>query len=91
VRIFAEAFGQDIDFFTFYRSMQAYRDALGDDNTSFVLSPDSEFFRFFGSSAPMLGPAQDARAPASPAQTDENRAEVDAAEDGPAPDRAMVR
>jgi membrane protease subunit HflC len=47
IRIFAEAFGQDVDFFTFYRSMQAYRDALGDDNTSFVLSPDSEFFRFF--------------------------------------------
>ena len=48
VRIFAEAFGRDVDFFTFYRSMQAYRDAFGDDNTSFVLSPDSEFFRFFG-------------------------------------------
>jgi modulator of FtsH protease HflC len=47
IRIFAEAFGQDVDFFTFYRSMQAYRDALGDDNTSFVLSPDSEFFRYF--------------------------------------------
>jgi membrane protease subunit HflC len=47
VRIFAEAFGQDIDFFTFYRSMQAYRGALGDDSTSIVLSPDSEFFRYF--------------------------------------------
>ena len=65
VRIFAEAFGQDIDFFTFYRSMQAYRDALGDDNTSFVLSPDSEFFRYFSSSSPPLPEAQDARAPAS--------------------------
>ena len=53
-RIFAESFGQDIDFFSFYRSMQAYRDALADENTSFVLSPDSEFFRFFGSSAPDL-------------------------------------
>ena len=51
-RIFAEAFGKDIDFFSFYRSMQAYRDALGDDNTSFVLSPDGEFFRFFGNSSP---------------------------------------
>jgi len=47
VRIFADAFGQDIDFFSFYRSMQAYRSALGDDSTSVVLSPDSEFFRFF--------------------------------------------
>jgi modulator of FtsH protease HflC len=48
VRIFAEAFGRDVDFFTFYRSMEAYREALGDDNTSVVLSPSSEFFRFFG-------------------------------------------
>ena len=47
IRIFADAFGQDVEFFTFYRSMQAYRDALGDDSTSFVLSPDSEFFRYF--------------------------------------------
>jgi membrane protease subunit HflC len=53
-RIFAEAFGQDIDFFSFYRSMQAYRDSLADDNTSFVLSPEGEFFRFFGSSATEL-------------------------------------
>lgn len=58
-KISAEAFGQDINFFTFYRSMQAYRDALGDENTSFVLSPDGEFFRFFGSSAPDL--SQEAR------------------------------
>ncbi len=49
-RIFAESFGQDIDFFTFYRSMQAYRDALGDDSTSFVLSPEGEFFQYFDSS-----------------------------------------
>ena len=53
-KIFAESFGKDIDFFSFYRSMQAYRDALGDENTSFVLSPDGEFFRFFGSSTPGL-------------------------------------
>lgn len=50
-RIFAESFGKDIDFFSFYRSMQAYRGALGDDNTSFVLSPQGEFFRYFDSSA----------------------------------------
>ena len=53
-RIFAESFGKDINFFSFYRSMQAYRDALADENTSFVLSPEGEFFRFFGSSAPDL-------------------------------------
>jgi membrane protease subunit HflC len=91
VRIFAEAFGQDIDFFSFYRSMQAYRGALGDDNTSFVLSPDSEFFRYFGSSSPALPPTQDARAPASSAPSHEDRAEVDADDDAPAPDNAMVR
>ena len=34
--------------------MQAYRDALADENTSFVLSPEGEFFRFFGSSTPDL-------------------------------------
>lgn len=48
VKIFAEAFGKDPDFFAFYRSMQAYGQALGNDDTTLVLSPDSEFFRFFG-------------------------------------------
>ncbi|MCX8099903.1 MAG: protease modulator HflC [Geminicoccaceae bacterium] len=49
IRIFAEAFGQDVDFFKFYRTMQAYRQALGDGQTSIVMSPQSDFFRFFGS------------------------------------------
>ena len=48
VKIFADAFGQDEDFFTFYRSMQAYSVALGAEDTTLVLSPDSDFFRFFG-------------------------------------------
>jgi membrane protease subunit HflC len=66
VRIFADAVGRDVDFFTFYRSMQAYRDALVDDNTSFVLSPDSEFFRFFNN--PSLAPVEQAqRAAPAPA------------------------
>jgi modulator of FtsH protease HflC len=47
IRIYADAFGQDKEFFAFYRSMQAYRDALNGRSTSFVLSPDSGFFRFF--------------------------------------------
>jgi modulator of FtsH protease HflC len=70
VRIFADAVGRDVDFFTFYRSMQAYRDALADDNTSFVLSPDSEFFRYFNS--PTLAPVEQARsgAPAPAAAAD---------------------
>ncbi len=47
-KIFAEAYGKDKDFFMFYRSMQAYREALSRDGTTMVLSPDSEFFRYFG-------------------------------------------
>jgi len=46
-RIFAEAFGQDPDFFAFYRSMQAYEAGLREGDTSLVLSPDSSFFRYF--------------------------------------------
>jgi membrane protease subunit HflC len=45
--IFAQAYNQDPDFFEFYRSMQSYRTALGSSGTTMVLSPDSEFFRFF--------------------------------------------
>jgi membrane protease subunit HflC len=47
VRIYADAFGQDKEFFAFYRSLQAYRDALNGRDTSFVLSPEGNFFRFF--------------------------------------------
>jgi membrane protease subunit HflC len=46
-RVFAEAFNRDPDFFQFYRSMQAYENALDGGGTSFVLSPSSDFFRFF--------------------------------------------
>jgi membrane protease subunit HflC len=47
-RILAEAYGQDPDFFAFYRSMQAYQDALKADDTTLVLTPDGEFFKYFG-------------------------------------------
>lgn len=47
VKIFADAFGKDEDFFEFYRTMQAYRKALGKEDTTLVLSPDSEFFKLF--------------------------------------------
>jgi modulator of FtsH protease HflC len=50
IKIYADAFGQDKEFFAFYRSMQAYRDALNGHSTSFVLTPDSGFFRFFENS-----------------------------------------
>jgi len=46
VKIFAEAFGRDIDFFEFYRTMQAYQQTVGKDDTTLVLSPDSEFFKY---------------------------------------------
>ena len=46
-KIFAEAFGKDPEFFAFYRAMQAYETALIGGETSLILSPDSEFFKFF--------------------------------------------
>lgn len=46
-RIFAEAFGRDPDFFRFYRSMQAYENSIKPGDTRMLLSPDSEFFRYF--------------------------------------------
>lgn len=46
-KILGDAYGQDPDFFAFYRSMKAYQDALPADTTSVVLSPNSEFFRYF--------------------------------------------
>jgi modulator of FtsH protease HflC len=46
-KILADAFGQDADFFAFYRSMQAYQEALPGDNTTLVTSPNSDFFRYF--------------------------------------------
>jgi membrane protease subunit HflC len=45
-RIFAESFGADEEFYGFYRSMQAYRKSLGKEDTTLILSPDSEFLRF---------------------------------------------
>lgn len=46
-RIFNEAFGRDPEFFAFYRTMQAYEQGFKPGDTRMVLSPDSEFFRFF--------------------------------------------
>ena len=48
-KIFADAFGRDPEFFSFYRAMQAYEKALIGGDTSLILSPDSDFFKFFGS------------------------------------------
>ena len=48
-KIFADAFGQDPEFFSFYRAMQAYEKALIGGETTMILSPDSDFFKYFGS------------------------------------------
>ena len=47
ITIYADSFGQDAEFFSFYRSMEAYRNAMGKDGTSMVQSPSSSLFRFF--------------------------------------------
>jgi len=71
-QIFADAFSQDPDFFTFYRSMQAYETGLKPADTRLVIKPDSSFFRYFndptgkgranaGAPAPAAQPAQPAR------------------------------
>src|SRR5215210_414537 len=66
-RILADAFGKDADFFAFFRSMQAYETGLRHSDTRMVLSPTSEFFRYFndpsgrggfgGPGAPTTAPA----------------------------------
>lgn len=48
-RLFADAYNQDPGFFAFYRSMSAYETGLKQNDTRFLLRPDSDFFRFFGS------------------------------------------
>ena len=58
-QILNDAYGQDSEFFSFYRSMQAYEASLANDSTYLVLSPDSEFFDFFKS----VGPAVPGAAP----------------------------
>ena len=63
--IFAGAFQRDPEFFEFYRSMNAYVQALGPNDTTMVLSPDSDFLRYFRTATQR--PAAPAAAPAAPA------------------------
>ncbi|MBF0679349.1 MAG: protease modulator HflC [Devosia sp.] len=65
-RIFAQAYGQDAEFFEFYRSMQSYRAALANTGTTMVLSPDSEFFRYFGSGGSIPAANPNLAPPAAP-------------------------
>jgi len=62
-RVFAEAYGKDPDFFGFYRSMQAYEQGLKSNDTRLVISPNSQFFRYFNDAA---GVAPDAKPASSP-------------------------
>ena len=66
--LFAEAYGQDPDFFAFYRSMTAYENGLKSNDTRFLLRPDSDFFKFFSNSSgkPPAAPALPAAVVAAP-------------------------
>jgi membrane protease subunit HflC len=61
-RIFAEAYGRDPDFFSFYRSMQAYEAGLRPNDTRMLLKPDTDFFRYFVDPS---GKSRDGGAPAA--------------------------
>lgn len=50
--ILGQAYGKDPEFFRFYRSMDAYRNALSDGGTTMVLTPESDFFKYFSQSLP---------------------------------------
>lgn len=69
-RVFAEAFGRDPDFFAFYRSMQAYEQGLKSGDTRMVISPNSEFFRYFNEAgaASTMKPSQSGAQPQPPRQ-----------------------
>ena len=65
-RIYAEAYSQDPDFFAFYRSMKAYEIGLKSGETRLLLSPNSEFFRYFNSADGQGGSGQ---VPATPPES----------------------
>jgi len=64
-RIFADAYGKDADFFSFYRTMQAYERSMQHSDTHLVLRPDSDFFRYFGDPSGKT-PSENAAAPGAP-------------------------
>ncbi|MGV7214219.1 protease modulator HflC [Bradyrhizobium sp. UFLA05-112] len=63
-RLFADAYGKDQDFFAFFRSMSAYETGLRSSDTRYLLRPNSDFFRYFGSPSGKAG----AEAQAAPKQ-----------------------
>jgi len=60
-KVFADAYERDPDFFQFYRSMKAYETGLGGNGTTMVLSPDSEFFKYFNDASGLLAASNAAR------------------------------
>jgi membrane protease subunit HflC len=50
IKTYAQAFSRDAEFYSFYRTMQAYKESLPGENTTLILSPDGEFFKFFENS-----------------------------------------
>ena len=84
-RIFAEAFGQDPDFFAFYRSMKAYESALKGDDTRFLLSPDSEFFKYFNDEGGNV-PQPSAPSPTPPAAKPSQAPQMPS-DEGPEPEQ----
>ena len=75
-RIFADAYGKDANFFSFYRTMQAYERSMQHNDTHLVLRPDSDFFRYFGDPTGKEGAAAaGAPAAAAPPQANPPRAQ----------------
>lgn len=70
--IFAKAFGRDADFFAFYRSMQAYEEGLKSKDTRMLLSPNTEFFRYFNSPAGQITPPAGGAATQTPPRSAAN-------------------
>lgn len=66
--IYAQAFNVDPEFFEFYRSLQAYRTGLSSAGTTMVLSPGSQFFKYFGDSGAATVPSVTSSAPAPASQ-----------------------
>ena len=66
-RIYAEAFNKDPEFFGFYRSMQAYETALPASDTRLLLSPGSEFFKYFNDAMGNSAPGPKGGTPTAPA------------------------
>jgi membrane protease subunit HflC len=88
-RIFADAYQRNPDFFEFYRSMLAYEQAMLGTETSLVLSPDSEFFKFFESADGIGRNAAPAPEPEEPALTGSTETEPSTAASGSSPDAPL--